>query len=657
MITVIRRQLKTALTQSVIGFFVIIFCIVFMLPDTINRVQSPEWVVKVNNNTVEYPEFARVINKHEINIRMIREQYGAYADMFIQMLGLAGDPKKVALHDLVRENVLNEVAQKIPLHIASSYIEQRINDPRLAQRSGIADLLPLGSFNEYGINQEALALYLSRTHMNAYQFDQLVDKALARNMVLELAGLASYVPSFMIDNATKSELSAKDYTILTIPFDKIKQEVLSKGISDAELTAFFDEENNRSKRYWIPEMRSATVWEFNPESYGITLADNAVEEYYETNRLKKYLEEPAKVQVRRILFKSSETAPKELLAQRAKKLRDELVQDPVAFESKAREHSDDKESAAKGGLLDLFAKGERDPVFERKAFMLSKDGEVSELFESADGYEIIQRVQRKAAKSKPLAEVQSEIRSTLLRQAFVQQFAKEAKKLINQEDAAGDSLTPFITEKHGKAIEVSLAPKDDSKRMQAIFKLKKEGRADFYVDGENGYIVVLKKIQHKHVPNLDAIKATVKEDVVNQQAQKLLLQRVKEAQNALKTEAVEHVANRFGASVKETGLIHKKDEDKIKQLKAEGIPTEKMFQIDNKGSIASAIARNGYIFYVSSLSEIDKEEYDKKKIETETLVNSEVMGLFVQGFVASLSRNAKIEINESLLNQIETQVL
>lgn len=658
MITVIRRQLKTALLQSIVWFFVIVFCIFFMLPDAINRVQSSECLATINNKNIEYPDFARTLYKYESNVRIIREQYGSYAEMFIKMLGLGGDLKKVAFDEIVRETVLNDVAGQVPLYVADEYIEKVLNNPHLAQGAGLAELLPLGFFNQHGIDQKALDLYLARNHMNMRQFEDLVERALARHMVVQLASLGAYAPSFMVESSVKSELSLRDYAILTFSLDKIKADELSKGVSDDELTAFFDAKNRASKQYWVPEMRSATVWSFNPEDYGISIDDGAVEEYYEKHRVKKYLEQPSKVQIRRILFKAKENESKDQALARAKNIHDKLVQDPVSFDEMARQYSDDKESASKGGLLEFFAKGEKDQLVERKAFMLSKNGDISDVFESADGYEIIQRVDKKAQQCKPLGHVKNEIKTLLLQQAFVKQFNSDMKKLLTQNGKSDELLHTFAQDKGGQLIEVQLAQKDDSRFMQSLFKLKHVADVDYYTDNNIGSVVVLKEIKHKHEPELQTVKAKVKEDLINEKAQNTLTERLKEALSALKlSEKPEDVAHRLGARFKKTGLISKNNEEVVKKLHNEEIPTKKMFQIENTGSMISDMQENGYIFFVTDVTEADSQEQQKKKDEATMMINNEIMSLTMQGFVASLSRNAKIETNESLLNQIETQAL
>ena len=656
MITVIRRHIKTKLFQLLVWFFVVIFGIFLVLPNIIDRIQTPEWVIEVNGQKIEYPTFARTVAKQELNIRAIREQYGPYAEMFMQMLGLSQDPKISAFNELVRNQLVNEVVEKIPLYIHDTYIEQKLNNPYAAQQSGLFDVLPTGFFTQHGLDQQALQLYLARNRLNMKQFELLIEQALARHLALAIAGIAAYTPTLMIKDAVDRELSTRNYTILTIPVDTIKKEEQSKTITQDELQAFFDAQNTASKRYWVPEMRSAIIRELNPTQYGLSVSDDAIKEYYEKHRMKKYVDEPTKVQVRRILFKLSETEPKELLAQRAMLLREELAKDPDSFDAKAREYSDDKESAEQGGMLPFFAKGERDAAFERKAFTLKEGGEISQVFESPDGYEIIQRVEKKMTSFKPLADVKGEIHDILLRQLFAKQFNKDMKWLLDQTRIDEDALVEFLKEKKGKLTQQDLAPKDNSKRMQLMFRLK-EGKADFYTEGDIGYIVQITEVKKRHLPNLESVLSIVREDFIEHQSQNALAERLNQAFQTIKTESPKKVAQQFEASIRETGPVSRGDEDKLKKLQEEGIPTQLIFQIEKKGSALSHIQGDGYIFYVSEVNNPQIEEYNEKSPEIINRINNEMKGLFTQGLVASLSRNAKIETNESLFTQIETQAL
>ncbi len=64
------------------------------------------------------------------------------------------------------------------------------------------------------------------------------------------------------------------------------------------------------------------------------------------------------------------------------------------FENAAREFSDDKKSAAKGGYLGFFGIGVNEPSFEDAAFALKKDGDYSEPIKTSAGWHILKRISK-----------------------------------------------------------------------------------------------------------------------------------------------------------------------------------------------------------------------------------------------------------------------
>jgi hypothetical protein len=654
MITIIRKHIKSKFFKYIIWFFMAILAIVFILPNLGERLQGPQWIARVNDIEIDGPSFYRATAKQEYNIRIMREQYGAYADMFMQMLGLNRDPKTLAYEELVREAVVDEVAQSIPLYISDDYVDQKFNDPLFVQQSGLYSTLPLGFFTPQGIDEQALSFYLARMGMSVAQFETVIEQALARYIALELAGIANYTPQYMINDAINSEISKRKYAIVSFALDTIMNEEKKKDITDADLKSFF---NAHTKNYWVPEQRTGVVWEFNPSLYGITISDNEVQDFYDKHKVRKYVDAPSKVQVRRILLKFSETEPKELLYQRAQALRAELMQRPDAFANKAKELSEDEESAKNGGLLPFFSKGDHDPVFERKSFVLKNDGDISEVFQTENGIELVQRVDKKPMQFKPLSQVKNEIKQTLLHQAFAKAFSNDMKKIIDSTGIDEVALVPFLKEKKSKEHTIPLSSKDDTKRMQMLFRLK-DGEAGFFVENEVGYIVQLKEIKPRYLPQLETIKSVVKDHLIEDRAQKALEQRIKQASAEIRTSSAQVVAEKYAGSLQETNFIKQDSKDALEALNKKGIPTNKMLQLEKKSAVATHLDNDkGYVFYVLDVSEGDKEAFNEHKAEIESRVQNERKGLFVQGFVASLSRNATIETNNSVFTLNEAQAV
>lgn len=81
--------------------------------------------------------------------------------------------------------------------------------------------------------------------------------------------------------------------------------------------------------------------------------------------------------------------------QRIKKVQ-QLLQEGITFSTLAKEYSDDKNSAVKGGALSSFEEGQmRSKVFEKEAFGLGQVGDISEPFKTEFGWHIITLLEKK----------------------------------------------------------------------------------------------------------------------------------------------------------------------------------------------------------------------------------------------------------------------
>lgn len=79
------------------------------------------------------------------------------------------------------------------------------------------------------------------------------------------------------------------------------------------------------------------------------------------------------------------------------KIRQDIMDGVYTFDYAARYKNDDKGTAANGGELGYFARGQMVGAFERTAFKLKKDS-ISEIIETEFGYHIIQLIDRKGEK-------------------------------------------------------------------------------------------------------------------------------------------------------------------------------------------------------------------------------------------------------------------
>ena len=161
----------------------------------------------------------------------------------------------------------------------------------------------------------------------------------------------------------------------------------------------------------------------------LKISDEEMKKYYEEHKVDYYKDE---VKASHILISTVDDNGKELSETKkkeAKKKAEEVLKKAKSgeeFSELAKEYSDDPGSAANGGDLGYFTKGQMVQPFEEAAFSL-KSGEISGLVESEYGYHII-KVYDKIDKQLTFDEVKDEIKKTLTEDKYMESIEAITKK-------------------------------------------------------------------------------------------------------------------------------------------------------------------------------------------------------------------------------------
>jgi peptidyl-prolyl cis-trans isomerase C len=156
----------------------------------------------------------------------------------------------------------------------------------------------------------------------------------------------------------------------------------------------------------------------------LVVTDQDLDAFYKGNP--EQFKEPESVRASHILFGVAKDAPPATKA--ATKTEAEGVLKRVKagedFAALAKQYSKDPGSAAVGGDLNFFPKGQMVPAFDAAAFAM-KPGDISDLVETEFGYHIIKLTEKRTGRTIPLAEVKDRLGEFLKQrkqQELVQQY-------------------------------------------------------------------------------------------------------------------------------------------------------------------------------------------------------------------------------------------
>jgi len=160
----------------------------------------------------------------------------------------------------------------------------------------------------------------------------------------------------------------------------------------------------------------------------LKVSDEEISEYYEQRR--EFYLHPPRASVSHILVGTKTEAQKIY----------NDIKAGASFSQMAKKHSIDRETAAQGGDLGYFEKGEMVPEFEEAAFALKETGDVSDVIKTAFGWHIIKLTGRSTATSKTKDDAREEIVQLLGKEKLdnlLQFYKKKFHVKVNYERIAG----------------------------------------------------------------------------------------------------------------------------------------------------------------------------------------------------------------------------
>lgn len=647
MITTMRGWLQSKTAKTVLFITILAVAGIFAaLPSFFKEsAGTSSWAFKVNGETLSQGTLLMRAQARQQQAQLIRAKYGENADYILAAYGLEGEQTGHASDMLIGEALLGQAVRKAGLSLNDDYLQEHGE----LVMSELMGMLGDGIDPQHGINPRKIRSSLMRYGLPTTFVQDAAMAILERHLMIDLIGAAAYVPRFELEQQMRNTYAPRTYSLLSFSFARALEAEKKAGVKDTELEAFYKKEVETKGRYWVPEKRSAVVYYFTPADYGTVVTEQEIEHYYDNYKTSRYISEPVKVSVRKIMIRAEEPALAQVAYEKAQQIKNRLEAEKLDFAKLAQEVSDDVSSAKNGGLIAPFARGTYDAEFEKAAFMLKKDGDISPVTHTKDGFVILQRVSKKPAVFKSLAMVKGEINKALTHSIFSDRFMSEASALTSSQHVKKADLDTFVAEKKGRKEFLSGIERTNETWGKILFSLPEGGAAATLVDNR-GALVVASGIAKRSLPSLEAIKATVKDDLCEERAAQKIAKNVAKATEELKKDSAPEVAQALGAHLETIHDLTPGKEEVLKSLEKRGVPVQEMLHIEKIGGVTFAVGeQDGFVAKLESIGSSESALTDAaKRTELSQSLQAQEESLLAQGLVASLYRNATITTNNQL---------
>jgi peptidyl-prolyl cis-trans isomerase D len=527
--------LKWSLAIVVLAF-IVLYIPSFLGPGA-NGPGNSQVVASVDGRDITAARFRRI---YQQQMQAYRSAYGANVDE--KMLKQLGMDQRIVQQMLEEETALAEAA-KLGITATDEEVRERI--------AVIPALQENGRF--IGEERYRQLLQMQNPPMRPDEFEEQVRRGVTVEKLQAALTQWITVTDQEVDQEFRRRNEKVKLAVVSFPADKFKPGLEA---TDTELNAYFEAHKNELK---IPEKRKVKYALIDMQGIRnrIQISPEDIQRSYEDNQ--QQYSTPEQVRASHILLK---TEGKDEAA--VKKQAEDLLAKVRAggnFAQLATQYSEDEVSKAKGGDLDYFNKGQMVPEFDKAAFSMSP-GQISDLVKTQYGFHIIQVMDKKAATTKPLAEVRAQIEDQLKwdrAQAEAQRTADEvAAKLKTPADidtvAKPRGLTVGESGFFSREEPISglgMAPA----AAERAFDLK-DGQVSEAIRTPQGFaFVTVTGRQDSYVPKLEEVKTKVRDEVLKQKAIDVARQRAAAVGSQMKSGDFNAAAKAAGLEVKTTDLI------------------------------------------------------------------------------------------------------
>lgn len=625
------RRLSWTLWLVIAAFIILYF------PDFFAGSTTADTVARVDGDPISVGEYRNALNEQLNYYRSLNQ--GELPDNFIQQMQLGN----VVLEQLIRRRLIVAAARDQGFAIAPQEIRDRLMEfPAFTDAEG-----NWGGIDQY---REVLA----RNGIDQASFEQdLVEELLFER----LTGLIT--EGVTVTDAQLRELYGRQNERVRFEFVQVRPTAFAvevgSEIDDAALRARYDDD---PAAYALPEQRRVSYALVDTESLrdSVEVPEEALRQEYEASIAEYTTDE--QVKARQILVRVPANADDEARAAARSRAEEALarVRAGEDFGAVADEVSEDPSSSA-GGDLGWVTRGRQVEGWDEAAFAL-EPGDVSEVTETAFGFVVIKVEEHREARVQPFEEVSAQLEQRLAWESAEEAAAERADE-IRAAVLRGTSLEDVAAE-HGLTVEQSPLF-TQAEGFGEFVSVEFTGRAFALGQGRlaeplrvrRGHLVFrVDEIVAAHTPEFEAVKAAVREDVVQERSRVRAEERAAEYVERLNAgETLLAVADETGAVVDSSDLITR--DEVVPVLGRAPALMQAVFQTDLEQA-GGPVDVNGR-FVVFRVTERQQPDWALFAGQVEDLRAQELArqrNRLFEAFVSSLRDRYTVTVNQELVDTV-----
>lgn len=630
------QQLKWILVFVVFLFIVYVF-VGWGSGGAQGRGDAGSWAARVNGDTVPVNEYRRQLYVTE---QRYAQMYGQ--QLTEQMKQAMGLPRQV-LDSIVEQRLMLQEARRLDLQAQPEEIRKRILE--------IPMLNPDGKFVGPDLYQRYVTTQLN--YNSAADFENDLGDALTISKLENALTNSVAVTDAALEQEFRRRNESAHIRYVLVPAEKFVNTV---SVTPAEVEQFY---RSNSSRFSHPEQRKFNYLfaDVSAIQSQIKVDEAELRSQYEAN--KESYKRGDSVRAQHILIRLPQNAAPADDA-KAKAKATELVAKLRAgadFAAMAKENSNDPGSAANGGDLGYFTKGQMVPEFENAAFT-QPIGQIGDPVKSQFGYHIIKVTDKKPAGYKSFEEVRPE-----LEQKIVGERAQaQAKDRIAQARARLEQVKPITDDAMrsmaANGVTYNTAPffgkNDQIEGLGRVPQVNdwafaaKVGDLGPIVDTPRGPVVpFLKETRPSGVAPLTEVRAKVEYEAKLAKARQMAQASAATAVTGSPT--IDAVASKLGAvpvesTVQKDGFVSGLQGD-VSALINSAMSGE-VGQI--KGPIV--VDQGAVAFAITEQKKFDRAEFEKQKDSLRDSMKQNEAVRLRAALLERLKKSSKIQVNERLVS-------